>query len=193
MERIYALDIETDTTIDGRDPSVAAIIAVAIAEPAGPIAVLAGPEKMVLEATIATLNALEPGVVTTWNGAGFDLPFIQERCALLGIDTGWEVVPTDLPGKYAPVGGRAARYRSKLGHHKHADIAWAWQQHCETNGVVWSLKPLAHSLGLEAIEADREHAADLSRAELFAYVASDAHVTAALAHALEDNLNDFID
>ena len=193
MERIYALDIETDTTIDGRDPSVAAIIAVAIAEPAGPIAVLAGPEKMVLEATIATLNALEPGIVTTWNGAGFDLPFIQERCTLLGIDTGWEVVPTDLPGKYAPVGGRAARYSSKLGHHKHADIAWAWQQHCETNGVVWSLKPLAHSLGLEAIEADREHAADLSRAELFAYVASDAHVTAALAHALEDNLNDFID
>jgi hypothetical protein len=193
MDRLYALDIETDTTIDGRDPAVAAVIAVAISEPAGPIAVLAGPEKMVLEGLLATLQALEPGLVATWNGSGFDLPFIQERCTLHGIETGWTVTPTDLPGKYAPVGGRPARYASVLGAHRHADIAWAWQQHCADTGVSWSLKPLAHSLGLEAIEADREHASDLSRAELFAYVASDAHVTAVLAQHLGDSIDAYVE
>jgi hypothetical protein len=193
MQKLYALDIETDTTIDGRDPSVASVIAVSIAEVGGPVAVLAGPERMVLAATLAVLESLEPGIVATWNGAGFDIPFIQERCTLMGINTGWEVTPTDLPGKYQPVGDRAGRYSSKLGLHRHADIAWGWQEYCQTNGVVWSLKPLAHSLGIEAIEADREHASDLSRAELFAYVASDAHVTALLAHRLGEDLHGYID
>lgn len=193
MAPIYALDIETDTTIDGRDPSVAAVIAVSIADTGGPLAVLLGPEKMVLGATIAALDALEPGIVATWNGSGFDIPFIQERSDLLGIRTGWEVLPTDRPSKYPPIGGRAGRYSCALGRHRHADIAWGWQDHCINNSVAWSLKPLAHSLGIEAIEADREHAADLLRDELFAYVASDAHVTAILAQRLGEGIFEHLD
>jgi hypothetical protein len=193
MKKLYALDIETDTTIDGRDPSVAGVIAVSIAEPSGPLAVLAGPEKMVLASTLAVLAALEPGIVATWNGAGFDIPFIQERCAKLGLVTGWDVRATDLPGKYPAVGDRAGRYSAALGAHAHADIAWPWKDHCAASGVTWSLKPLAHSLGIDAVEADREHASDLSRAELFAYVASDAHVTALLAEQLGEGLLAHVD
>jgi DNA polymerase elongation subunit (family B) len=193
MGPLYALDIETDTTIDGRDPSVAAVIAVSIADAEGPLAVLTGPEPMVLRATIAALDALEPGIVATWNGAGFDIPFIQERCDLLGIPTGWTVTPTDRPSKYPPIGERSGRYSCVLGRHNHADIAWGWQAYCAHNSVTWSLKPLAHSLGIEAIEADREHAAELLRDELFAYVASDAHVTAVLAQRLGEAIGDHLD
>lgn len=193
MAHIYGLDIETDTAIDGRDPRVAGVIAVAVADAEGPIAVFRGDERAMLEATISLIANLPPGVVTTWNGSGFDLPFIAERCLRLRVALPWGLHETELPGKYSAIPGRAGRYRVSFGSHSHADIAWAYEDHCRENGVRWSLKPLAHSLGIDAVEADREHAGSLPTAELLTYVASDAHVTALLAARLGPALAQFAD
>jgi hypothetical protein len=193
MAALYGLDIETDTAIDGRDPRVAGVIAIAIADANGAIAVLCGPERAALRGMVAVLDDLPPGVVTTWNGSGFDLPFIAERCAKLGIALPWELTATDLPAKYAPLPNRAGRYRATLGAHAHADIAWAYEEYCNETATPWSLKPLAHALGIPAIEADREHAGDLPTDELVAYVVSDALVTAKLAHRLGATLTQYVD
>jgi DNA polymerase elongation subunit (family B) len=193
MAHLYGLDIETDTAIDGRDPRVAGVIAVAVADADGPIGVFRGDERAMLEATISLIANLPPGIVTTWNGSGFDLPFIAERCLRLRVDLPWELHETELPGKYSAIPGRAGRYRVSFGPHSHADIAWAYEDHCREHNVRWSLKPLAHSLGIDAVEADRENAGSLPTAELLTYVASDAHVTARLATRLGPTLAQFTD
>ena len=81
--RIYGLDIETDTTVNGLDPRVAPVVAVALATSDG-TAVFTGAERDLLDRVESTLATLEPGVLVTWNGAGFDLPFLVDRARVCG-------------------------------------------------------------------------------------------------------------
>src|SRR3546814_12788939 len=84
---VYGLDSETDTTVDGLDPAVASVLTVALV---GPLTeeVFTGPEGSLLAELDARLGELQPGVVATWNGAAFDLPFIADRAALHGLPPG---------------------------------------------------------------------------------------------------------
>ena len=88
---LYGLDIETDTTCDGLDPGVARIVAVAVSSSKGGDLVLTGGEPGVLAALDAHLGDLEPGVVVTWNGGAFDLPFLAARAQRCGITLGLEL------------------------------------------------------------------------------------------------------
>ena len=73
---LIGLDIETDTTIDGLNPRQSSVLAVAISG-GGIEAVLDGPdERSVLVETDRLLASIGAGVLVTWNGSGFDLPFI---------------------------------------------------------------------------------------------------------------------
>lgn len=190
---VYGFDIETDTRIDGRNPHVAAVITAAVADLSGPVVVAAGDEASILRAVNEAFAALPPGIVVTWNGAGFDLPFWLVRCAAHGIDPGWAVAPVPGESKYEPLPGMAARYGGRIAGHRHTDIAWPHQATAARLGVAWSLKPLAHALGIDAVVAERERAGELSRHELVTYCASDAHVTARLAVLLGDELATSVD
>jgi DNA polymerase elongation subunit (family B) len=86
---VYGLDIETDTTADGLDPAVAPIIAVAVATSDGDY-VIDGDEVALLARLDRLLARLPPGVLVTWYGSGFDLPFIDARAHSLGPQ--WSVV-----------------------------------------------------------------------------------------------------
>ena len=86
-QAVYGLDIETDTTENGLDPRVAAVVTVALAGP-GYEEVFTGPEPELLLDLDERIRELEPGVLATWNGAAFDLPFLSDRAALHGLPLG---------------------------------------------------------------------------------------------------------
>ena len=69
--RWYGLDIETDTTLDGLDATVAAIVAVAVST-ADEDFVLQGEELQILTDLEELVSSLAPGVLITWNGNYFD-------------------------------------------------------------------------------------------------------------------------
>ena len=84
---VYGLDIETDTSVDGLDPARSAVLTVALSH-AGGDEVFSGPEDRLLAEVDERLADLPPGVLATWNGSAFDLPFIAHRAGLLGLRLG---------------------------------------------------------------------------------------------------------
>ncbi|HZU71479.1 MAG TPA: hypothetical protein VE990_01790, partial [Acidimicrobiales bacterium] len=86
----YGLDIETDTSRGGLDPRRCRIVAAALATEAY-VVVMTGPEKRILANLDDKLARLPDGVLVTWNGSSFDLPFIADRAARLGLRLGLQL------------------------------------------------------------------------------------------------------
>ncbi len=167
---LYGLDIETDTTVDGLDPSVSPIVAVAVATPDGD-RVFQGPEDLVLHRTDELMSELDPGIVVTWNGSGFDLPFLAERARRLGVTLGLDLWD-DGPERTEPgvVRGRWYAHDHLDGYRVYrADVGPALRLSC-------GLKPLSRLVGLAPVEVDRSCIHLLDDAALEAYVASDARL-----------------
>ena len=170
--RRYGLDIETDTSLDGLDATRAAIVAVAVSTTRGD-QVLLGDETDILRRLDALLAALEPGVIITWNGTHFDLPFIATRAALLHVSTGLRLgepvlwPPPRRPGPYACSWGR----------HRHLDGYRLYRDDFgRTLHVSCGLKPLSRLAGLAPVEVDRSQIHRLSDEQMREYVASDARL-----------------
>ncbi len=179
---LYGLDIETDTTINGLDPAVAAVVAVAISGPSEDL-VLDGSEAVILVETDRILATLPPGVIVTWNGGNFDLPFLADRAAMHGITLGLRLTrAAEAAGRHEPLPGHAGSYRARWYRHGHLD---AYQLYRADVGAVLGLpcglKPLARHVGLPVVEVDRERIHELSPEEQRAYVVSDAQLARALA------------
>lgn len=189
---LYALDIETDTTVNGLDPAVAAVTSVAVLSSDGDLVVFDDRnERRLLTGLLAWLGHADAGdLVVTWNGSCFDLPFIADRLARWGIDGrryGFRVVPAaDRPPKYAPLPGHAGGYRAKVCGLDHVDIAYLWRSFADERQLPWSLKPVAEAHGLTPVVVDREHVSELSVSERTAYVVSDVEMTLALALRVDD-------
>lgn len=167
---LYGLDIETDTSVDGLDPSVSPIVAVAVATPDGD-RVFQGPEDLVLHRTDELMSELDPGIVVTWNGSGFDLPFLAERARRLGVTLGlnlWD----DGPERTEPGVVRGRWYA-----HDHLDGYRLYRADVGRSlGFPCGLKPLSRLVGLAPVEVDRSCIHLLDDAALEAYVASDARL-----------------
>lgn len=201
---LYALDIETDTAAEqidpkyppGLDPRTSAITSVAIYSPVGSV-VFDDPDEARMLRTVASwlhADSTVPGVIVTWNGANFDLPYLTERAARCGVELGFELQPTDLrPPKYEPLPGHSGGYLARVGKHGHADIAYAYKDWAAANGVAWSLKPVAAAHHIAAITVDRARMDQLSVAERLAYNFSDVVATHRLAELLGDRLEAHID
>jgi DNA polymerase elongation subunit (family B) len=179
---IYGLDIETDTTVDGLDPAVAPVVTVALSGPRGD-EVFEGDEASVLSALDARLRALAPGVLATWNGAAFDLPFLADRARACGLALGLRLVPdpTDMLDR-CPLPGHVGAYRAWWYGHRHLD---AYRVYRGDVGRVLhlscSLKAVARLVGIRPVEVDRERIHELAPAVLADYVASDARLARLLA------------
>lgn len=165
----YGLDIETDTTVDGLDPSLAAVVAVAVAGPHGDV-VLLGDEVDLLRRLEGLLRSLEPGVLVTWNGAGFDLPFLAARAERHGIELGLRL--------FLPVCERGPGcYTATWGAHAHLDGYRLYRADVgRTLGLSCGLKAMARLVGVTPVEVDRDLIHDLDQADLERYVASDARL-----------------
>jgi uncharacterized protein YprB with RNaseH-like and TPR domain len=178
---VYGLDIETDTTVDGLDPAVAPVVTVALSND-GFDEVFTGPEHVILRDLDHRLSELSPGVIATWNGAAFDLPFLADRAALHGIPLGLRLRPDpSLCLDHDPLPGHAAAYRARWFRHGHVD---AYRLYRADVGpalrVSCSLKSIARLVGFTPIDVDRTRIHDLSHEILHAYAASDARLARVL-------------
>jgi DNA polymerase elongation subunit (family B) len=180
---IYALDIETDTTVNGLDPKVSKIIAVAVSCSRGDNKVFTGSEVEILTKLERYIRKLPDGVIVTWNGAVFDLPFLMDRYQTLGVDTTLEIAPDlQVHIKYEPLKGHKSGYKGRWGYHAHCDISPLYYTLATKLGLRHGLKPVAREiLGIEPIEVDRTQMHRLSNKQLYDYAISDTDITLGLA------------
>ncbi len=177
---IYGLDIETDTSVDGLDPAVSRIVTVALST--GVDEIFEGPEHEVLADLDERLADLEPGVIATWNGSAFDLPFIADRAARWRMRLGLQLVADPrIRHRHDPLPGHDHCYRAAWYDHAHLD---AYRVYRDDVGpalrISCSLKSIARFVGLAPLEVDRTRIHDLSREALHAYAASDARLARVL-------------
>ena len=195
---IYALDLETDTIINGLDPRVAAITDCAVSTTAGDTVHGAGAgEATMLLALNEQLAQLPAGLIVTWNGAFFDLPFLDTRRWIVSRTTsrlaphqlGLRLIPQPgLTPKYDYIGNHTCAYAAVWLRdndsgvpHQHLDISFAYKKVAADLGVKHALKTVARALGIEVIEVDRERMHLLTPAQRTAYAASDTRATRELA------------
>ena len=178
---LYGLDIETDTSVDGLDPQVAPVVAVAL-DGEDFSAVFDGRETDLLADLDQHLADLEPGILVTWNGGCFDLPFLRDRAAIRGIPLGLRLVHDPLiPGGHQRPQPLIGGYRARWHSHRHLDAYQVFRADVGASmGISCALKSLARLVGLEVVEVDRQRIHELSDEECRAYVASDAYLARAL-------------
>ena len=191
---VYGLDIETDTRVDGLDPARSAVVTVALSC-TGLDEVFTGFEPELLEALDRRLASLEPGVIATWNGASFDLPFLADRARRWGGTLGLDLrADPSLPLHHEPLPGHATAYRAAWYGHGHVD---AYRLYRADVGpalrISCSLKSIARLVGLAPIEVDRERIHDLSQEALHAYAASDARLARVLTERRWPTAARFVD
>jgi len=176
---IYGLDIETDTTSDGLDPRVAAIVAVAVAGPDGVRVFDDGDEALLLDRLDWHLASLEPGVLTTWNGAAFDLPFLADRARAAGVRLGLRLtLDPSIPGRRDPLPGHVGAYRGSWHGHAHLDAYQVFRADVvPALGVSGGLKTIARLCGLSPLELPAATLHEQPKDQVSAYVASDAWCT----------------
>ena len=177
---LYGLDIETDTTVDGLDPGRSAVVAASLSTPDGQMT-FRGPERQLLQALDRHLRALPPGVLVTWNGSGFDLPFLADRARRLRLPLALRLrADAALPHKHAPIRGHELPYRARWHRHGHLDACCLYRT-LVPEGTSCSLKPLARAAGLPVVEVDASAIHTIDQHRLDRYVASDAWLARELA------------
>ncbi|HET6795461.1 MAG TPA: 3'-5' exonuclease [Acidimicrobiales bacterium] len=190
---VYGLDIETDTGAGGLDPARCRILAAAVAGDDG-TTVLTGPEPRLLGALDEHVAGLGPAVLVTWNGSGFDLPFIAERARRCGVATGLRLrLDPGIVRSHPPLAGHEGSYRAAWHGAVHLDAYLAYRSLLAGTGLSCSLKAAARRAGLAVVDADASKVHELSAHQLVRYVASDAALAMALAVARWDRVRDFGD
>lgn len=180
LATIYGLDIETDTTDDGLDPAVASVRAVALSGRSFD-ELYVGDEIEILRSLDARLAALPTGVVATWNGSAFDLPFLADRARILGIDLGLKLcLDRRLTLHRAPLPGHAGAYRASWHDHGHLDT---FRIYGNADGAAQrlSLRSLGRFVGLGAHDVHPARTQTLSNEALHACAPSDARLARVLA------------
>ncbi|HEX7168243.1 MAG TPA: ribonuclease H-like domain-containing protein [Acidimicrobiales bacterium] len=192
---LYGLDIETDTSTDGLDPGVAGILAVALSTEADGDTVFTGSEAAVLRLLDDHLADLEPGVLVTWNGAAFDLPFLADRAVrhrvALGLDLLWDPSAAR-PGRQ-PLPGHIGSYVARWWSHGHVDAYRAWRHLTDDPDESCALKAVARREGFEPVEVDRAIIHETPLHTLRRYASSDASLARQLAAHRWGDIRRFVD
>jgi len=142
--------------------------------------VLTHPDERVLLAELdAHLHDLPPGVLCTWNGAAFDLPYLATRAATNDVELGLrlEADPSRIL-RGCPLPGHTGAYRAAWYRHAHLDAFRVFRADLGAAlRVSCSLKSVANLVGLGPVETDAGKVHELPTHLLHAYVASDARCT----------------
>jgi DNA polymerase elongation subunit (family B) len=191
---VYGLDIETDTSENGLDPGVARVLTVALASP-GFEETFTGPEHELLAELDDRLRTLEPGVIATWNGAAFDLPFIADRASLYDMHLGLQLqLDPTITMRREPLPGHEGAYRAGWYRHSHVDAYRLYRGDVgPALGISCALKSIARFVGLAPVEVDRTKIHDLSNEALHAYAASDAKLARVLTERRWATASRFVD
>jgi DNA polymerase elongation subunit (family B) len=177
---VYGLDIETDTSRDGLDPAVARVQAVALSGQ-NRDELFVGDEVDLLRALDERLATLPRGVIATWNGAAFDLPFLADRARILGVDLGLFLrLDRNLTLQRAPLPGHAGAYRATWHDHGHVDTYRLYGAH-RAPGAFTSLRTIGRLLGIGSGDCRPRRSHDLTNEALHACAPSDARLARVLA------------
>ena len=175
----YGLDIETDTATGGLDPGTSRVTAIGVAG-RGWTRTFDGDEAALLAGADHFLATLEPGLLVTWNGTAFDLPFLAARAAAAGVDLRLQPPP---PGELLHATGEQRRAPDR-GHwcgHDHVDAYLELAPLARRIAGTARLKAFAACHDIPCLEPDPTRLHELSVEALRRYVASDARATLALA------------
>lgn len=127
---VYGLDIETGhagRAVDGTgrpiDPGEAPVTRAVLSTPARD-RFFSGDEADLLDELDAALAELEPGILTTWNGSGFTLPYLADRATLCAVDLGLRLAADPrLRLRGEQLVGHTTGYRAAWYAHRHLDAA----------------------------------------------------------------------
>lgn len=138
--------------------------------------VLDGDERMLLATLDDALAGLPAGVLVTWNGSAFDLPYLADRAARTGARLGLTIRHDEhIVLSREPLRGHPGAYRGRWYHHRHLDGYRLYRSEIDPeSGISCGLKSLARHFGLTVVEVDRARIHELDAAALRDYVASDA-------------------
>jgi hypothetical protein len=140
-----------------------------------------GDEAAILAELDRRLAELDGGVLVTWNGAAFDLPFIADRARLLGVDIGLRLRLDPTIHRREPLPGHDGAYRARWHRHRHLDGYQLYRADVGASmHLSCGLKPLARFMGLSVVDVDREAIHRLDADTIRRYVASDARLTRTL-------------
>lgn len=169
---LVGFDIETDTERGGLDPETAPIVAVAVSSATGD-KVFTGAEAHILRRTDERMAELGDGLLVTWNGATFDLPFVARRAEILGLSIGLEL--TDDPARRSRREPHRRAVRGRWHSLVHLDGYLLYRADVGRSlGLSCGLKPLARLVGMSPVELDRSRLHLATADEVIDYVASDA-------------------
>lgn len=192
---LYALDIEST----GLSPIESKMVSVAIAAPDESLVLVSEDEVSLFRDLTAWLknSRRKPGTIVTWNGAGFDWPYMYTRAMALGVgeflDELTIVEHEERRPTYKPIEGHNGGYAVSFAGHDHADIMRPWKSWSVSQKISNSLKSVAKAKGIDVIEVDRTKITELSRAELVAYNISDVAATLTLAEQLGPDIEHWKD
>ncbi|MGI8755343.1 MAG: hypothetical protein ACR2MB_05680 [Acidimicrobiales bacterium] len=176
--QVYGLDIETDTSRDALDPVVASVRAVGLSTQAGD-ELFVGDEDTLLADLDARLADLPRGVLATWNGGAFDLPFLADRARLIGVSIGLRLrLDRALALHRTPLPGHAGAYRGAWHGHSHIDT---YRLYGPPSGTRSSLRSVGRLLGVGGASGRQVRRADLTNEALHAHAPSDARLARVLA------------
>src|SRR5690606_17592531 len=135
------------------------------------------------------LATIEPGVIATWNGAAFDLPFIADRAAHHGVALGLRLEHDPritVRGRALP--GHRGAYRGAWHRHAHLDAYRVYRSDVgPALRISCGLKSIARFVGLPVVEVDRTQIHGLNQEALHAYASSDARLARVLAELRRDS------
>lgn len=178
--QIYGLDIETDVSTDGLDPAVASVRAIALSGRTFDD-LFVGDEADLLRQLDDRLGALPLGVIATWNGSAFDLPFLADRARILGVELGLRLrLDRGLTLHRAPLPGHAGAYRASWYDHGHLDTFRIYGAPA-TAAQRLSLRSIGRLVGIGAPSTARTRTHDLGNEALHACAPSDARLARVLA------------
>jgi len=192
---LYALDIETT----GLSPLESKMVSVAVAAAGESMVFVSENEHSLFTDLTAWFTSPKRtrGTIVTWNGSGFDWPYMLTRAKTLGATeflSHLAINPTpERAPVYKPIEGHDGGYAVSFAGYDHADIMRPWKPWSQTKGISNSLKSVAKANGIEVIEVDRTKIDSLSRAELVAYNISDVAATLTLAEKLGSGIEPWLD
>lgn len=177
---IFGLDIETDNSEDGLDPAVASVRAIALSGRTFDD-LFVGDEADLLRQLDDRLAELPAGVIATWNGSAFDLPFLADRARILGVGLGLKLrLDKRLTLHRAPLPGHAGAYRASWHDHGHLDTFRVYGGPA-TAAQRLSLRSLGRFVGIGDAQVRRNPTQTLCNEALHACAPSDARLARVLA------------
>ena len=179
---LYGLDIETDTAVDGLDPLVGRVLAVAVSGPEVTLFDHADEPELLrrLDRHLAGTSArrdrdLERRPVRP------PLPGHAGRAHRRGVGLRLWADPTCRDERES-LPGHTGTYRASWFGHDHLDAYRVYRADVgPALRIGCSLKTVARLAGLAPVEVDASRVHDLTPAQMAAYVGSDARCTAELA------------